>query len=936
MNVPSHSQLNIQKIKYMKNRKTVPSAIGQVRFAAFLGVAFLFTACSDDLTGQGSVGKSLQFEVAQNSGWSTPQSSATPSRAADKRPQTAVYSLSSENGTDTLYLHSTITDGIETDAAKVGAATRATPVGSADAMDRFRVYGYMKNAEATSEAELYMDDVISRSGTGAEAIWNGTKSYYWPGKHYSMRFFAYAPSEMDKAVFTAPVCPDTKFSYEVPADASKQEDLMIATTTGSLTDGYMPGDTNQPVSLSFGHVLTAVKFTVGDIDGTIHSITLKGVKYKGKFDMAADLANAWALDDDTKDFPQSLETNLGSTPTAGTEITTDPQTFMMVPQELPDGAQIEVVYSEGTYHIKRTLTADIEGSEWLMGTTVNYKINASEIDATRVFDIGASGTLSFSNTSTNVKRKYNVESYIKYSEGNIPRTWKVDYDSDDDGNFDNACPNWLTFEKASNSYTMTVKARTATGHQTETHNNLLWNTQIKGSDTAPYNLANSGGNAGIENTANCYIVNAAGTYSLPLVYGNAIENGGTNEEAYTSAVTGNNILTILENHAGVGITSPWIAENYDEVGELIEPYDALLLWQDAKGLITDVSLQIGGSAQEHKIVFTTATQTDICQGNAVIAVRNADKTILWSWHIWVTDWESGGGLEVTSSKTTNVYNIMPINLGWCYGPETTYDGSSVKIRFTQGDNEAYEYITVNLESVTTSDGHAPFYQWGRKDPMLPALRTSNKKYYDISGVENTKLDGDAWPQWTIKQWTKSETIHEGIKNPQTFCYNNSMDDTYCNLWGAKSTGTERTILETEKTIYDPCPVGYKIPVVDMFCAFTSNGNTWTGEGNPQGHEPTTNNTPKGVWKGDGWNFETNDGGTVYFPITYYRNGGGGGYGKLVTVDGNYWTAVIKSGGNIPFYFIFSPTQVVPHPANLAYNRAYGLAVRPVKEKEETE
>ncbi len=56
-----------------------------------------------------------------------------------------------------------------------------------------------------------------------------------------------------------------------------------------------------------------------------------------------------------------------------------------------------------------------------------------------------------------------------------------------------------------------------------------------------YDLSTKGGTTAM-NTANCYIINAPGRYSLPLVYGNAIKNGATNSSAYISNATGTGIL----------------------------------------------------------------------------------------------------------------------------------------------------------------------------------------------------------------------------------------------------------------------------------------------------------------------------------------------------------------------------------------------------------
>ena len=60
------------------------------------------------------------------------------------------------------------------------------------------------------------------------------------------------------------------------------------------------------------------------------------------------------------------------------------------------------------------------------------------------------------------------------------------------------------------------------------------------------------------NTANCYVVNARAPYTLPLVYGNAAKNGGIHSAAYTSAVSGNYIITNFVNHLDARITDPYI------------------------------------------------------------------------------------------------------------------------------------------------------------------------------------------------------------------------------------------------------------------------------------------------------------------------------------------------------------------------------------------
>ncbi len=909
--------------------------------ALLTGLVWATTACTDDGSHITAKGDRLAFNVSVNKGWNSGQG-----RAALPR-YTMQLLESDDTSADSLFLHSLVTEGIgEERPCDSTLISRAAPI---EDIDGFKLFAYAYTGTWNENGKTSCPDYIYDYQVNAPDY---ATDYHWPiGK--KLRFFAYAPADLADKVNTGGT---TRFkvsevtqtdaptlTYTVPTDVSLQHDLLVTASAPDLaaSDNAQSGG----VDLTFNHLLTAVKFSVGNIDGTIKSITLRNVKYSGTCRFGrTDNTDAeewkWTLSDDVTDFTQTFNgKELGA---SGTDITSGETTFMMMPQDFSSGnAQIEVVYTEGTYAIERTLAIDIadivDGTEWLMGTTVNYKISTSQIEANRVFDIGASNVLEFTNTSTSVTKRYHVESYVEYDGGKINRSWSVAFDYNNDETYSNKTedkPSWLTFTKDGNYYIITVKSRTATGETTEPQNSWLQEQTVTPN---PYNLANSEGATEVEQTANCYIVNAAGTYSFPLVYGNAIDNSKnptapfTNESAYKPTITNDYTLNNFVNHAGVEIISPWIAENENADGTTIVPHDAVLVWQDAENLVTNPRLT-GSSAQDYRIEFDVLTE-NIKQGNAIIAVRakndDGSYTVLWSWHIWVTDWKptghyngDKGWMEVKSSETGNTYNIMSVNLGWCYGKRTKYAGDEVKIRFTQQHCDEPKYITVKQMPVTTSGGYAPFYQWGRKDPMLPSIGTSNKTYYDSNGNSSTTLS-------YIKDWAKSpEVIQKGILNPQTFCANGYMENTYSNLWGASNTNFSQT---THKTIYDPCPVGYKVPVADMFRAFTTytydsnkKSYNWVATESPN-HSPTSNEV-KGEWKNDGWNFETTDGGTVYFPITYYRQGDDEG---TLHFDGKFWSACINSHQGNPKHMTTNATNVNPDAKGSP--RAYGCAVRPVQE-----
>lgn len=182
------------------------------------------------------------------------------------------------------------------------------------------------------------------------------------------------------------------------------------------------------------------------------------------------------------------------------------------------------------------------------------------------------------------------------------------------------------------------------------------------------------------------------------------------------------------------------------------------------------------------------------EGNAVIAAKDAEETILWSWHIWLTD-KPGEDVYPNNAGT-----MMDRNLG-----ATT----------VQGDNDC-----------------GLLYQWGRKDPFL-GYTTSQASIAAASTIK--------WPAAVKSDATKG-TIEWTVKNPLTFitgCYASTPGDSYeymgvtyyywyCtgnNDWyynkametpvdvrlqqGEKIIGTDRW--GSTKTIYDPCPAGWRVP-----------------------------------------------------------------------------------------------------------------------------
>lgn len=851
----------------MEMNKNLCRRLGNLSLPVLLSVVLL-ASCRDEIETGAYTGPYIRFSVSEGSEWHSTRAAGGPAEKAV--PRDSVQPLHGGDGNTPLYLHTLYTDSIASPSSDVcpdtAVLTRATPVKDDNMYGSFGVsaYSYTGSWSESRTPDYFYNATASKSGSGDYAL---ASTYYWPGASYKMKFFAYAPKDNGQYVLSGSTHPGSPtIGVTIPSDVNDQEDLLVAQTA------ELAGNTNTAVALTFNHALTAVRFVCGNDmqDGTVKSVSLKNVYSKGTYNMGT---QTWSDVDTPADFSQTLDKSTTGTPNEA--LTTDAQTFMMIPQTLPDGAQIEVVFTDyaGTDH---TLTADIKGTEWPIGKTVTYKISSSSINWTYELSVNMPGDFTYSGGT----QQYSVTSYKHNSRGDKqPAQWKAQF-SEYGGPWTDTSPTWLTGFTASGaggeipqSYTATVSAQIGTDNSP--HTTALQSAIEKGTETAPYNLANQTGSSTVQNTANCYVVSAPGYYCFPLVYGNAIKNGTTNTSAYTSNKTGSNILKTFINHTGNPITSPYIKENSGCV-----PAKAELLWQDAPGLISNV--QYNNSQMqlfvnpENYISFQVNALT-IRQGNAVIAIKDAGDNVLWSWHIWVTDENIGQTIEVTNHQSQK-YKFMPVNLGWCDGRTNTYAERSCKVKFTAGD-ASKEVIIKQVSASITTGGNHPYYEWGRKDPFPPSnvLANTNKIWYDKDGNAHTES-----PQ-TENLSTGIACIKNYILKPDVMHRQYSGDNTYANLWSADNnvyTANDENVI---KTIYDPSPVGFKLPASNAFTGFTTTGEY-----------VSTLSQINGEWDSSlkGWNFYTDSSKnkTIFFPASGYRFYSHGG-ALLVGSFGYCWSAV---------------------------------------------
>ena len=326
--------------------------------AAVLLSASLFSCSSDDFFGKAETNTDgISFGVSTENGASTRANNSADGYTA------ARYTLRSDNSADTLCVRAVVTDGIGNDNAG-RPATRAAM--QATMYDKFKVVAEIRE-NGNIGGQYFMNETATKSGNN----WVPAHTYYWPGSNRQLRFLAWAPK--DATFQSVPDNPNvTTLQYTTPTEAKKQHDIVAAAT------GFKSNPSNDatctPVDLQFKHLCTAVIIKTGETmtAGTIQSVSLKGIKNSGTYDM---VGSEWTLNNSTADFTISPnKETTGATPN-GTDLNAGESTFMLLPQKLGADSKLEVIFQDNISGNYRKLSASLDGFEWPMGKTVTYRLS---------------------------------------------------------------------------------------------------------------------------------------------------------------------------------------------------------------------------------------------------------------------------------------------------------------------------------------------------------------------------------------------------------------------------------------------------------------------------------------------------------------------------------------------------------------------------------
>ena len=352
------------------------------------------------------------------------------------------------------------------------------------------------------------------------------------------------------------------------------------------------------------------------------------------------------------------------------------------------------------------------------------------------------------------------------------------------------------------------------------------------------------------------------------------------------------------------VTKPSTSYTFDAMhlpnGAELATANVKLLWQSNYDVIKNVNL-VDGKAQFYVLPWEE-DNSKVLDTNAVIAAYNSNGEVIWSWHIWIVDENPLLATDTYSNGKT----FMRKNLG----------------AFTNANGSKDEQKIL--------DSYGMYYQWGRKDPFPRPL------YFDATGAydedrynENSTYIKEVFAECTAK----NGTLEYVTKHPMHFitnaaCIEEGGDGIGDWLW--KGYGDDNLWGDNAKSIYDPCPYGWRVPSADdMSVLYLADAE---------------DNTPlDDARKQYGWHLS--DGTNKYFypacgrrrytdGLVENMNSKEGVYpSQPQPWEGYYWTSSTSADGKaVALYFDLTTTRTINKffPSHSA-RRANGFQVRCVKE-----
>lgn len=868
------------------------------------------------------------------------------------------------------------------------AATRGTEV-TEDNLDLFYIKAYAEddwhdnetNQNFTAGEYFAATEVTLDSGS-----WEMADEYDWLN---NVPLSLWSWNAVEPEVDPADGYDKASFSYSLLNSVTSQEDLIFAYNgenrkfdrTGAITEKTSTNTaynrTDNEVDVHFYHALSAIKFDISGVqDGqSVDQITIGGVASSGDCEITVS-GGVPEFEWDNLGTAKSYSQTFTSTDfdTDGKQVSGGSKEFFMIPQALTDDATLTVTF-DGTASTPKAIKAG--GVEWKAGKYYTYKITKTAYEWDYTFSIEENGYTFKDNKSLAESHDFNIRSIRTRQDDNsvveavdwLIKSYKIGNSSPVTVNGTSIsrtdCWAYTAADPTVGNKDDVLYMKAVKADKIECGSNDFWcnsNGRTYDLDWSPAHW--TGGSAidlskmdytqddrslavdahSMMTTSNCYIIRHAGTYKLPLVYGNARKNGENTASYCSEGIDSNpNRLSRFVNHLDRGITSSFIENNDGCIANSCE-----IVWQSDGPVLSELEIlgnkpsSTGGFTESNvRYLQFKVDPLTVQQTNALIAIKDDQNRIIWSWHIWVTNNPDvvGDPIKVTNYSNIDYYFLGVNNIG----DITTYryrDRDDVVITLEQkGSGKTLDVTLKQYEFMP--EGNGLIYEYGRKDPF-PCKDTdySGKTiltFYNDGYTATTREEIEAESaRRSIGRWIQSPDVYVGggLFNNYNYYW---LGRPYSNLWTGLEAGNciEEFSDNTVKTIYDPSPVGYQIPMIGAFSGFD------LGEGKVHVSSTTKSNwnvvstewdNGYVMWTSLGpGNTVNTQGSTIRFRgdgMRAYRTG------KWLDSRGTYFSASCNITSPVHlyiYYLVFTDTAFSAYQSTVALEN--GATVRPVRENQ---
>lgn len=958
------------------------SSYGYPLLAVTVTATMLFAACQEDpIMDARSHGSTVCFDPMLSDEWNkTPNT-----RSGDgKFKIDTTYVIKVDNATpegEPLYVHVEVMDGIESPTMEALSADESQTRGGMVTADNFHT-SFAAFADAYTSWNGTKDFNLMNN-LKVEASKNWATDVKWPKHEKSVVFYGYAPHQDDLPVgmitykSRRPADSDLKIPngdglvLQYTYQSKKHVDFVVG-GTGAKTVSDMASTGKKP-AMQFHHPFAAIKVKAGSVFDRCYlqilgflNIFASGTltfNAGGEYTKWTNLGNKRTVNLVTYDDAHWVDPG-------GNMVSGDPtnDTYFAIPQQLSDEVKLQITYSKTgspsdfenvpPFNIGKDASGNFV--KWEAGKTYTYTISKKpDINWDYTFEVA--GNTNANNTpevmlhSWKTQQDISVKSYSIPSDGSGQKSvdWSYEYSTDGGktwaaatgGSFANVLKVFGGSKSApaGNGSNHALKATVAFPETfINEYDNQISNAGEEGNGGNYYDLSTKGGKVA-RNTANCYVVNRGGYYKIPLVWGNAIKNGGKNESAYKMTGRHQNTKAVWLTYKGNSISDPWITKQYS-FGQTLK---GVIEWMDIQDLVEGLSIEYNTSGENYLRFHVNPNKAK--QGNAVISLTESGGTVIWSWHIWVTTYKPG---ETTVNSDWNNplvdreiinnsgkrYKMMAIPLGHVMGATRRIESNSILLKFKQNDSGLERRVKVlRYGGLERKPGHTPLYQYGRHVPVPGGVYTgTNPGSWDKVKPVTTWGEKNKG-QTQIYQATGTVVTTDLIKNPHTIYHTESgmgpiftEGERLRNRWdmacrgdseGSGDYGNNGNAEHTIKSVYDPSPAGYSMPTRDAFTGFCKAGTTQTGPNYKDWSTPFKYENEFYAEYGCHFRIHVSsaDNQTLMLPSTGWRNPGyddsSGNSLQGTANQARYWTATYDKNSEKPYSLYFSITNAKPDQPN---------------------